>query len=138
MLEKQDLKLIAGIVEKSIEPMREDVRNLQKDVHGLKEDVGGLQQDVHGLKEDIHNLQNDVHDQQEEMILMRNGFKEIKVTLENEVRRSIKIIGEGHRDLSRKLNEAQKVTSEQEMLQLRVTWLESEIRKTKEPGGEPA
>ncbi len=56
----------------------------------------------------------------------------IELTLENETNHGIKIIAEGHLDLSRKLDEALKVENEKEMLLLRVNHLENELRKVKE------
>jgi hypothetical protein len=63
---------------------------------------------------------------------IRNEIKSIELTLENETNRNIKIIAEGHLDLSRKLDEALKVENEKEMLLLRVNHLENELRKVKE------
>lgn len=63
---------------------------------------------------------------------IRNEIKSIELTLENETNRNIKIIAEGHLDLSRKLDEALKVENEKEMLLLRVSHLENELRKVKE------
>lgn len=56
----------------------------------------------------------------------------VEITLENEVRRNIKIIAEGHLDLSRKLSEALKEENEKEMLRLRVNILERDVRMIKE------
>ncbi len=56
----------------------------------------------------------------------------IELTLENETNHGIKIIAEGHLDLSRKLDEALKVENEKEMLLLRVNHLENELKKVKE------
>lgn len=56
----------------------------------------------------------------------------IELTLENETNHGIKIIAEGHLDLSRKLDQALKVENEKEMLLLRVNHLENELRKVKE------
>ena len=63
---------------------------------------------------------------------IRNEIKSIELTLENETNRNIKIIAEGHLDLSRKLDEALKVENEKEILLLRVNHLENELRKVKE------
>jgi len=57
---------------------------------------------------------------------------DIQLTLENETNRNIKIIAEGHAILNRGLDEALKVTSEQELLLLRVNSLENEVRRIKE------
>lgn len=63
---------------------------------------------------------------------IRRDVKEIQLTLENETNRNIKIVAEGHLDLSRKLDEALKVDNEKEMLMIRVNALESEVRRLKE------
>lgn len=57
---------------------------------------------------------------------------DIQLTLENETNRNIKIIAEGHLDLSRKLDDALKVDTEKEMLLIRVNRLENEVRRLKE------
>ncbi len=57
---------------------------------------------------------------------------DIQLTLENETNRNIRIIAEGHLDLSRKLDEALKAESEKEILLLRVNRLENELRRVKE------
>lgn len=57
---------------------------------------------------------------------------EVQMTLENETNKNISIIAEGHLDLSRKLDDALKVENEKEMLLIRVTHLENEIRRIKQ------
>ena len=56
----------------------------------------------------------------------------IELTLENEIRTNIKRVAEGHLDLSRSLHEALKIDSEKEMLAIRVSVLETELRRIKE------
>lgn len=63
---------------------------------------------------------------------MKNEIRSIQLTLENETNRNIRIIAEGHLDLSRKLDDVLKVENEKEMLLLRVNHLENELRKVKE------
>lgn len=63
---------------------------------------------------------------------IKDEIRSIQLTLENETNRNIKIIAEGHLDLSRKLTEALKVDNEKEMLLIRVNILENELRKIKE------
>lgn len=63
---------------------------------------------------------------------MKRQIKDLQLTLENETNRNIKIIAEGHLDLSRKLDDALKVDNEKEMLLIRVNSLENEVRKLKE------
>lgn len=63
---------------------------------------------------------------------IKRDIKSLQLTLENETNRNIKIIAEGHLDLSRKLDDALKVENEKEMLLIRVNSLENELRKIKE------
>ena len=67
----------------------------------------------------------------EELKKLDNKITDIQLTLENETNRNIKIIAEGHLDLSRKLDEALKVDNEKEMLLIRVNRLENELRRLK-------
>lgn len=56
----------------------------------------------------------------------------IKLTLENEIRTNIMRVAEGHLDLYRKLDDAQRIDNEKEMIAIRVNILETELRKVKE------
>ena len=68
----------------------------------------------------------------EEIDELKRDVKDIQMTLENETNRNIRIIAEGHLDLSRKLDEALRVENEKEVLLIRVNSLESEVKKLKE------
>ncbi len=68
----------------------------------------------------------------EEIAGLKKEIKSLQLTIENETNRNIKIIAEGHIDLSRKLDEALKIDNEKEMLLIRINSLENEIRKLKE------
>ncbi len=63
---------------------------------------------------------------------IKRDIRSIQLTLENETNRNIRLIAEGHLDLSRKLDEALKAGNEKEMLLIRVNTLENELRKLKE------
>ena len=67
----------------------------------------------------------------EELKKLNDKVTDIQLTLENETNKNIKIIAEGHLDLSRKLDEALKVENEKEMLLIRVNRLENELRRLK-------
>lgn len=68
----------------------------------------------------------------DEIQKLKGDVKEIQLTLENETNRNIRVIAEGHLDLSRKLDEALKIDNEKELLMLRVTALENEVRRLRE------
>lgn len=62
---------------------------------------------------------------------VKSQIQEIQLTLENDTNKRINIVAEGHLDLSSELDDALKVENEKEMLLLRVTALESEVRQLK-------
>lgn len=74
------------------------VIDLDKKVTNLDQKVTDLDQKVEGLDQRIIRLENDVTD--------------VKVTIENEIRVNIQRVAEGHLDLSRKLNECIKISSD--------------------------
>lgn len=57
---------------------------------------------------------------------------DIQMTIENEISKNIRIIAEGHLDLSKKLDEALKVENEKEILLIRVNHIENELHRVKE------
>lgn len=69
---------------------------------------------------------------EERLDKVETKINEVQMTLENETNKNIKIIAEGHLDLSRKLDDALKVENEKEMLLIRVNQLENEIRRIKQ------
>ena len=79
----------------------------------------------------LHDMQERSQEVKQQLQTMRQQLQEVQLTLENETNREIKIIAEGHIDLSRKLDNALKVENEKEMLLLRVTLLENEVRRLK-------
>ena len=67
----------------------------------------------------------------EKLDTIENDVKDIKLTIENEIRVNIQRVAEGHLDLSRNLHEAMKPNHEVEVLAIKVSALESEIRELK-------
>jgi ACT domain-containing protein len=74
---------------------------------------------------DMQDIKTDIRD-------LKSRVSSIEMTLENETNRNIRIIAEGHADLSRKLDEALKVESEKELLLVRTNIMENDIRKIKD------
>lgn len=145
----EDTKLILGEIAKvnnglvelksEVSELRQDVTRLdnglsrlESDVSGLKQDVTGLKQDVTGLKQDIIKLDNKVSGLEMDVSVLKQDFRDFRLTLENETNRNIKFIAEGHFDLLRKLDDALRIENEKEMMSIRVTSLENEVRRLKE------
>lgn len=111
MLEPKDLEMISEIVTKVMEPVRKDIAELREDVAEIKEDITELRRDATELQKDMAG---------------------VKLTLENEVRRGINIVCDGHIDLNRKLDMALDIREERERMELRILCLENDMRRVKE------
>ena len=104
MLEKKDLEMIAEIMKEINKPVNERLDKIDSRLDQMDSRLNKLESKV----------------------------TEVQMTLENETNKEIRIIAEGHLDLSRKLDDALKVENEKEMLLLRVTRLENELRRLKQ------
>lgn len=62
---------------------------------------------------------------------LADNVTDIQLTLENEVARKIMIIAEGHLDLNRKLDKALEIGNEKELMSLRITGLENDVKRLK-------
>ena len=125
MTSQELLISIGEMLEAKISPLREDIRELRLDMSDVKQDISGLKQEMGSMRSEIGSMR-------EEMGGVKQRLTRIETTLENETNRGIRIIAEGHLDLSRKLDDALKVDNEKELLLLRVTHLENEVHTIKE------
>ncbi|HIX99486.1 MAG TPA: hypothetical protein H9974_08205 [Candidatus Dorea intestinigallinarum] len=125
MTSQELLISIGEMLEAKISPLREDIRELRLDMSDVKQDISGLKQEMGSMRSEIGSMR-------EEMGGVKQRLTRIETTLENETNRGIRIIAEGHLDLSRKLDDALKVDNEKELLLLLVTHLENEVHIIKE------
>ena len=125
MTSQELLISIGEMLEAKISPLREDIRELRLDMSDVKQDISGMKQEMGFMRSEIGSMR-------EEMGGVKQRLTRIETTLENETNRGIRIIAEGHLDLSRKLDDALKVDNEKELLLLRVTHLENEVHIIKE------
>ena len=103
----------------------EQITGLKKDNLGIKAEIAGIKQEIAGMKEDIRSLQIRMDKQEEET-------RKIRLFQENVLEPSIKVIAEGHANLNRRLNEALKITEDDEMLRVRVNILECDMSRVKD------
>ena len=100
----------------------ENVKNINSTLNNMNKQFD----DVNSKFDDINNQMSEM---KADIQKMKNEIREISLTLENETNRNIKIIAEGHLDLSRKLDKALTVENEKEMALIRINMMENEIRK---------
>lgn len=121
MLEKKDLEMIAEIVSKTVQEINKPINERLDKMDSRLDKVDSRLDKVDSRLDKMDSRLDKVE----------SKVTEVQMTLENETNKEIRIIAEGHLDLSRKLDEALKVENEKEMLLLRVTKLENELRRLK-------
>lgn len=121
----QEILAVTQSLKTDVSSLKTDAQSLKTDVSSLKTDVQSLKTDMKFVKTDVQQLKSDVQD-------TKHRITSLELTLENETNRNIRLIAEGHLDLSRKLDQALVVENQKEMLLIRVNTLENEMRKLKE------
>ena len=86
---------------------------------------------VIAIEDKVAAIEDKVAVIEDKVAVIENDVKDIRLTLENEIRVNIQRVAEGHLDLSRNLHDAMKPSNEVEMLAIKVRMIETEIRDIK-------
>ncbi len=108
-----------------------EIQGLKTDMQGMKSEIQDMKSDMQGMKSEIQDMKSDMQDMKQRITNIETSVADMKLTLENEIRVNIQRVAEGHLDLSRNLHEALKIDNEKEMLAIRVSVLETEMRRIK-------
>lgn len=131
MTDSEKLDLIVLKLEKldkldeRLDSMEDNIESMQKRLDGMEDNIESMQKKIDSMEDNIESVHKKIDN-------MECDIKNIKITVEDEIRQNIKRVAEGHLDLSRNLHRAVKSNNEVEMLAVKVTVLESEVRKLKE------
>ncbi|MEE0419860.1 MAG: hypothetical protein UDG86_07430 [Lachnospiraceae bacterium] len=119
------LKAIGGLLEEKLEPINECLNMIECRMTSIEGKMDSLENDVVSLEGKVVSLEGKVDS-------LESNVVSIELTLENETNRNIKIIAEGHLDLSRKLNEAIHIASDiksrQEIQDIYLNQYESKLK----------
>ena len=136
MLEKKDLEMIAEIVSKTVQEINKPINERLDKMDSRLDKVDSRLDKVDSRLDKVDSRLDKVDSRLDKMDSrldkVESKVTEVQMTLENETNKEIRIIAEGHLDLSRKLDDSLKVENEKEMLLLRVNRLENEIRRIKQ------
>ena len=77
------LLAISNMMDKKLEPITNDIREIKEDVKNLKEDVKILKIDVKNLKEDVKNLKEDVENLKEDVENLKENVKNLEESVKN-------------------------------------------------------
>ena len=87
---------------------------------------------VSSMDEKISSMDEKISSLDERLTSVESNVTDIRMVLENVINKNIMRVAEGHLDLNRKLQDALKSDGEKELLTVRVSILESEVKKIKE------
>ena len=99
-------------VKKHVVSLDNRVSSLEVKMDSLDNRVSSLEVKMDSLDKKVHSLGKKIVSLDNRVSSLENEVSKINVTLENETNRNIKIIAEGHLDLSRKLDEAISLSSD--------------------------
>ena len=128
----QGVKSEISDLKSDMQGVKSEISDLKSDMQGVKSEISDLKSDMQGVKSEISDLKSDMQDIKQQTSKIDNKLTHTNLTLENEIRTNIKRVAEGHLDLSRNLHLAIERDSEKEMLAIRVSVLESEMRQIKD------
>ena len=95
----------------------------------LVEKVVGIDSRLDGMDARFDRMEKEFGDLKEDVEVLKDDVSAVKLRIENELSPNIQIIAEGHLDLSRQLHEATKPSATLEMLQVKVSILESKVNE---------
>ncbi len=105
------------IILSKIECIVDKINDMDNRLDGIDNRLDGIDNRLDGIDNRLDGIDSDI--------------KDMKLTLENEVRTNIMRVAEGHLDLVRNFKEATRTNNEYEMLAIRVNMLETDVRELK-------
>ncbi len=109
-----------------VDNMESKMDSMESRMDNMESRMDNMESKMEGMESIIKNLDNKVESYHDDL---KKDIARIDLKLENEIERDIRIIAEGHLDLSRTLHDAIKKNAEYEMLSIRVSGLESKVDK---------
>jgi len=114
------------------------VTSMEGKMTSMEGKMTSMESEMTSMKGEITAVKNEMTSMKSKISSLEYRVTDIQLTLDNETNKGIKIIAEGHLDLSRKLNDVLRVESEKEMALLRLTVLENEVRRLRDKIEQPA
>lgn len=117
--------------------MSDDTKMILEEIRSLRGEMKEMESSLRGeMKEMESSLREEMGTSMKEMENslrqeIRDGDNAIRLILENEIRPQIRIVAESHLNLNRKLDEIKLELKRYELLPLRTTLLEQDVRELK-------
>ena len=127
-------KKILDKMEKGFDCLNKRMDKMDKRLDGMDKRLDGMDKRLDGMDKRLDGMDKRLDGVDKRLDSLEYTTKDILLTIENEIRPNIQIIAEAHMDLNRKLDEALKTENEKEIMKIRLTYLENEVRQLKEQG----
>lgn len=113
--------------------MNDDMKLILKEIGSLREDMKEMGNSLRGdMKEMENSLRGDMKEMETSLRQeIKDGDNSIRLILENDICPQIRILAESHLDLNRKLDEIRGELKKNELLPMRVSLLEKDVRDMK-------
>lgn len=112
--------------------MDEKLDLILEKVTNLEARVGNLETRMDTMEAKMSAMEAEMSIMKTKMDTMAVGLSQTQFIMENELNRNIRLVAEGHLDLSRKLDEAIKVSETDVLYHMKVNSVDSEIRRIKD------
>ena len=127
-----------GLIKREERIDMKDSKKIIKKLDEFSAHMNKMQKNMDKICVQMDGMQDRMEEMNERLGRVESKTTDIQLTIENEIRKNIQTIAEGHLDLNRKLDDSLKVNNEKEIMKLHLTHLENEVRQIKERLGEPA
>ncbi len=106
------------------EEMRSDISTMKSDMSTMKSEMSTMKSEMNTVKSDIADMRSDISSMNEKIV-------QIDLHLENVTDKNIILLAENYINLTRKLDENNKVTDTQSAYQIKVDYLSEEVKVLK-------
>ncbi|WP_300714925.1 hypothetical protein [uncultured Acetatifactor sp.] len=95
-----------------IADMKGEITDMKGEIADMKGEITDMKGEITDMKGEIADMKGEITDMKGEITDIRQKVTKTDLTIENEIRVNIQRVAEGHLDLSRKLNECIRLSSD--------------------------
>ena len=122
MLQKMDS------METKMDSMETKMDSMETRMDSMETKMDSMETKMDSMETKMDSMETKMDSLETRMDSLETEMTDVKLTIENEISRNMKIIAEGHLDLSRNLHDAMKPNNALEMVMVQVNILESKER----------
>lgn len=106
--------------------------SMEAEMSAMKAKMSTMEAEMSAMEAKMSTMEAEMSIMKTKMDTMAVELRQTQFIMENELNRNIRLVAEGHLDLSRKLDEAIKVSETDVLYHMKVNSVDSEIRRIKD------